>query len=376
MPAPSIMSPQIFLTSTKLGVFNSRKSLEPIDGILTNCVGLDAKPIDDRIALMVLLIEMGNKWLTSKAALVDANTAKRRAGVQQLMEQAQKRFAYERFTQKKQRSLAPGARPVATRGMQSGYRAERQQFLTQRADLQASGAYGRGVTVAPISGSYAHEMHGFARAGKSMGKDFVTRQAEFANFTLEDYQAYKATNVPGINKTHVHFMRKSERLHNMIIVTDGLLTHKGAKLTTAARDYIYVMDTYGNLFYQNALVDGPMAGDYASQYNHSSLNAGADVICAGMIEVKEGVLKLLSNESGHYAPSYLNLVECLKMLVTDGVDLTTTEVRIYTGADTFGPWKAEVFLANPESCLRHLAVVVVPEAAGPMVMPADVRGRR
>lgn len=364
MPAPSIISAQTFLTNTKLGIFNGRKSLEAIDGLLTQCSALDAKTTQQRIDLMALLIEECSKWIKAKAALTDENTLKRRPPVEALLLQAQKRFAYERFTQKKERARAMG-RPLLTKGLQSGYLPERVQFMTQRADLRARDAYGRDVTINPIGGSYAHEMHDIARRPvvPTTSADMrqvaaVARPGGFATFTVADYEAYKATGHSFTQAPFVHYMRKSERLNKMLVVSNGFLMHKGAKFDSGIQTNIYVMDTYGNLFFQNAQMSGRMVGFEASQFNHSSINAGNEVICAGVIVVEAGVLKSISNESGHYAPSHMNLKECLDMLVSDGLDISSTMVSILTAApeSPFGPWRADLFLSNPDACLVPVPV--------------------
>lgn len=368
MPAPQIIDARTFLAQTKIGVFRGRKSLEKIDKLLEKCAGLDGKAQDLRIALMAALMEACQEWITKKALKSASdkgeseNTAKRRIAVEALLMQAQKRFAYERFAQKKERARRMGAVAPVSKGLQSGYQPERAQFMKQRTDLRAEGKYGTGVTISPIGGSYAHEMHKLAHKGGVLSVPASPR--DFDAFTVEDYRAYKATNESYTQQPYVHYMRKEERLGNMLTVKDGKLMYKGVLFTTTVQTHIFVMDLYGNLFFQNASASGRSVETAReskapllemSQFNHSSLNAGNDVICAGVIVVEAGVLKSISNESGHYAPSHLNLKECVDVLIADGLDVSQATVSILTASpdSPFGPWAMSAFLADPSACLTQ-----------------------
>ena len=60
--------------------------------------------------------------------------------------------------------------------------------------------------------------------------------------------------------------------------------------------------------------------------NHSSFNAGKDVIVAGVIYAKNGKLTYLDNASGHYQASREQLEEFIHLLEAEEVDLTGVEV--------------------------------------------------
>ena len=59
---------------------------------------------------------------------------------------------------------------------------------------------------------------------------------------------------------------------------------------------------------------------------HSSLLAGAAVLCAGTIRIEEGEVKWLTGQSGHYMPKVENLVGVLERLRQYQVDLTNVKV--------------------------------------------------
>ena len=83
---------------------------------------------------------------------------------------------------------------------------------------------------------------------------------------------------------------------------------------------IYAMDRYGNMitmpvsldYKQNAAgrsyVGGeqpasPRAYGELAQHDHSSLNAGREVISAGVVRIQQGVITYIDNMSGHYKPT-------------------------------------------------------------------------
>jgi len=89
--------------------------------------------------------------------------------------------------------------------------------------------------------------------------------------------------------------------------------------------HAYAMDLYGNLFYGQG--EGtPLATQ--SFTNHSSFNAGNDVICAGEIWIQAGVLRHLDNRSGHYKPGRDQLHNCLRSLMSSGVAINTTTIEL------------------------------------------------
>jgi hypothetical protein len=107
------------------------------------------------------------------------------------------------------------------------------------------------------------------------------------------------------------------------------------------------MDRYGNLLQK----DAEPIGD-AFFFNHSSFNAGHDVVCAGTLKINNGDLTEIDNNSGHYKPGRDNLFNCLDVLAGEGVDLTNTTVNLYVfvgGRKEEHRYLAPAFLSNPNS---------------------------
>jgi hypothetical protein len=94
---------------------------------------------------------------------------------------------------------------------------------------------------------------------------------------------------------------------------------------------IFIMDKNGSFY----------ASDYQEVgiFHHSSLAAGQPVTAAGEFEVEDGVLKLISNKSGHYQPSIGLTQQALDSLKRSGIDITSViEDFIWSpGASAAGP---------------------------------------
>lgn len=105
------------------------------------------------------------------------------------------------------------------------------------------------------------------------------------------------------------------KIQNQMLYTSDLKPFDTTKMVThfSGPGYaIYVMSKEGNLH-----VDSHSVG----HRHHSSLLAGGRVACAGEMVVKQGQLKLLTNKSGHYAPTPQHLLEVLAALDLQGVPL-------------------------------------------------------
>ena len=115
---------------------------------------------------------------------------------------------------------------------------------------------------------------------------------------------------------YVHYIRKDERLaNNYVVIHRGLLYLNGSLMHNVGSEqgWMYAMDQYGNLI----TVNFQMAPGPDQQYNHSSLNVGKDVVCAGHIIVNQGRIVYLDNGSGHYQPTAQHLRDCMQALIEE-----------------------------------------------------------
>ncbi len=78
----------------------------------------------------------------------------------------------------------------------------------------------------------------------------------------------------------------------------------------------FVMSMSHELF-----VAGFRGGKYQVNF-HSSIMGGQSVLCAGMLDVKQGYISRIKNDSGHYKPVDGALAKVLRHLKTIGVDIS------------------------------------------------------
>ena len=122
----------------------------------------------------------------------------------------------------------------------------------------------------------------------------------------------------------VKYLDDAERQAYKLTVKDGKLYDANGKLFDTAKCVtahsgcgraIFVMDEQGQIF----------ASTYqeVAKFHHSSLVGGQPVTGAGELVVENGVVKVISNKSGHYRPSAEMNEQVLKALEAQGVDTST-----------------------------------------------------
>ena len=287
-------------------------------------------------------------WLAAKAGKTSAASQTRRAAVTTLGTQAFVWLQYQEFADRK--SIMRVATTVTGRGpdlraMRPGYSAER--------DMYVAG----GKQQNPVSGSYMHEVmesrprHSFD--GRTFAQltpgDFRSLDTAYVGEVsipdvMGDPGAMAKTQVP----RQVLFLNKQDRIKRLLLVRDGLLWDGfEAPFDTGIMIRAYVIDEYGCLYSSNEIFDKRYS------FNHSTLNAGKEVLCAGTLKVAQGRLTMLSNSSGHYKPTRANLHNAVRML--DGLGADLGQLRVVVGEpDPARPNKmvehdydgAAAFLAN------------------------------
>jgi hypothetical protein len=231
------------------------------------------------------------------------------------------------------------------KALDKGYDLERKTYLAS------------GKTQSPFS---ATKIHG------ALDDNF-----DFSKISLNTWNATSQTNAS--TRVRMYFLNKIQRLKNLVTCVDvgngvfrwvdianNLVTFPLSPLGRIALDttcQLYAMDRYGNVFfeYDNAsygriVLNQPINSSAAAiaargQTNHSTICAGREVICAGMIFFWKGQLIHIDNESGHYKPNRAALYQCVNNLRLAGTDMALLRVKYSTaqGADFF---KANTFLTN------------------------------
>lgn len=228
-----------------------------------------------------------------------------------------------------------------------------------------------------LSGAYAHERNVYVSGGKTqhppsgsdlhglhtqlphvgLPKGFNTPQGtsvmnrDWGHLTQADFELL--AQMQGTMLAKVHFADKGSRAANLMVVYQGYNTDfeniQGQAFDTQAdaNGFMYAMDEYGTLFASPAtgLATG---GQY---WNHSSFNAGKDVICAGMIKIHGGALQYVDNNSGHYKPTRQHLHAMMTIISNEGINLAGTTVLVREPAAVAGmiaehTLNAALFVAN------------------------------
>jgi hypothetical protein len=85
---------------------------------------------------------------------------------------------------------------------------------------------------------------------------------------------------------------------------------------------------------QLLVLDKMLAVEHPDQYkHHSSLVAGKRTDCAGTMEIEDGKIIVLTNDSGHYTPDAKQLIGLILFLEANKVDLSQTKIRVVIGND-------------------------------------------
>jgi hypothetical protein len=128
----------------------------------------------------------------------------------------------------------------------------------------------------------------------------------------------------------VRYLDDVEREQHRLFVRDGLLYRSDGVLfdTSASTSVwgghspraIFVMDEFGNVYASTVHAAG--------RFHHSSFLAGSPVAGAGEIEVVDGRLTMVTDQSGHYLPGRSMTLQAVHRLGEQGVDLSTIEVHV------------------------------------------------
>jgi hypothetical protein len=114
-----------------------------------------------------------------------------------------------------------------------------------------------------------------------------------------------------IQQQHLRRLNGQDELVNW--GTDGYTTNFGGDGWC-----IFVMDLEGNLYANNH--------DNSKGFFHSAFMGGQPVIAAGELWVRDGVLYVMTDKSGHYKPGFQHLVDAATRLQADGLDLSRLQI--------------------------------------------------
>ncbi|MEO7082664.1 MAG: hypothetical protein ABI442_02900, partial [Gemmatimonadaceae bacterium] len=273
-------------------------------------------------------------YVTSKQAKADkkagsrfskpsSRLVNRIAKAKQLAKQVFLRMTFEKYEYQKSVRSGPGTKMDALAGeatsVKGGYRNERTNFVNTKA---AGNLGGTQTAINPQGGSFVHQRMEEHNADPVAAPPNILAMLakSFDALTLQEFndlQAHFSAGGQGLGALpNVHYARKDERLREMMLVPlDGLLYTSDGNICNAGWNG-YAMDLYGNLLVAKANKSWNH-GVSGAQFNHSTLTAGLDVVCAGEIKIAKGLVEYISNESGHYKPSAKQLANCIFALVEE-----------------------------------------------------------
>jgi len=151
---------------------------------------------------------------------------------------------------------------------------------------------------------------------------------DFDQLNISEFEALARIGENIGTMSEVTYLKKQHR-YQYLAIPDGNLFYDINDNPFQAHEndwvvaprYMYAIDKYGNLFCVKDIVSDKW-------FNHSSFSAGGKVICAGMIDINNGKLMHIDNESGHYKPNRKQLHEAIALFHDEGVDLLGTRVKV------------------------------------------------
>lgn len=143
-------------------------------------------------------------------------------------------------------------------------------------------------------------------------------------------------NLPGNTQwrtppSQVKYLNAAERANYKLTIRNGRVYDSAGKLfdTRGAKSIhshgsnktaIFVMDEQGSLY----------AGSHEyGKFHHSSFLAGEPVAAAGEIEISNGVLRSITDQSGHYWPPAAHLRQALEVIEAQGIKSSAIKVTIF-----------------------------------------------
>jgi hypothetical protein len=325
---PEIWSYDNFRTETNPK--SVRKALAGIDDLLKQWSAMkDGRSTEQRVKHLRTIARACVTYLEAKEAKHAKKAAaflgkpsdrlvNRIAKVKLLVGQVFLRLAFEQYNYQKTVRSGAGTKlrdaPAQAAGLKSSYAHERSNF---NAIKNAQGLKGTQTAINPQGAGFVHQQMDNANPAQVPAPIAALLNKGFDTLTLQEFntlQAHFAQGAGGLGSVpNVHFARKDERFRELMLVPmDGLLYLSSGALCNTKWN-AYALDLYGNLLIAKANRSW-VHGQSGAQFNHSTLAAGRDVICAGEIRIEQGLIKYISNESGHYKPTAAQLVNAILAL--------------------------------------------------------------
>jgi hypothetical protein len=325
-PPPNLPEVEAFMNATKKK--RGRENIGLIDRALAKWKGLESQPgaLWGKKKAIAELVGVCRYWLNERSdKALKGVYAVRKPQVELLGAAAYKWLRYLTFESNKFDkkvlanigNVAANAHYRGTVPLQPGYTQERAMWDQTKAAGNPSA----------ISMSKIHSPMAGAMIEQSADPAIqAIWNKEFSQMTVQDVIALNQVLAQNAQSMNVWYMPKRERMDYMLVVQDGhFYSGFNERFTMkTGRQYVYAINAYGNVFIVQSNVQTPQqdSSGYTGEanLNHSTLNAGREVVCAGVMSLINGV-PCIDNNSGHYKPNRTQMHNAICMLAEEGLDL-------------------------------------------------------
>jgi hypothetical protein len=208
------------------------------------------------------------------------------------------------------------------------YMAANWKNMDDRQKSEALGEFAGGALAGNIAGPAAADSVMADVAAESRGATFAGNARPPVYETTPMREKYIGEDQPNNDVwpgSQVKYLNDEELAGYKLELRDGRMYDANGSLfdTSAASrgpnsgKAIFVMDENGSFYASNHQEIG--------EFHHSSLGRGEPVAAAGELQVDDGVLKGISDKSGHYAPGRQYTQQALDSLKNKGVDMDNVE---------------------------------------------------
>lgn len=210
----------------------------------------------------------------------------------------------------------------------------------------------RAITGIRVGNEKSHEQDNrFERLNKAGGMGAIKGDflVDFAKDTLkitmtqnaeDDYYVLKQV-LKGLRSNNrellsLKYLSEDERAEHQLTFTANTVYRNGVPWNPESTDgdLLYACSLDG-IFYAMSL--RPDIQGLPNWYHHSSFLAGGDALCAGTFSIKNGKVKWISNNSGHYAPTIENLIDACVALDHAGYNCRDSYAFYYDFGKVFSP---------------------------------------
>ena len=127
----------------------------------------------------------------------------------------------------------------------------------------------------------------------------------------------------------VHYFTEAERAPYELFIRNGNLVHKDGEKAQSPYDHESMSWENGLLVIDPDFRIFLLPFEQRGLYHHSSLTGGKDILFAGTAAFHNGVIRELSDRSGHYKPNSEQTRAALRELASKGVDMRQIRLTGY-----------------------------------------------